>query len=355
MSDKRMTIGELAKIANVSTATVSRAFRQPDTVCPETKSMILKIAEDHHYEPKIYKKRSSTSHKNPFIAVVVADMQNVFFQEIISSISDVLKSKGISLFICNSQESAENELQCLNMLEQLQVDGLFISPVSEASPINSEILKSFHKKGVPVILIDRDIKGIGLDGVFQDSYYAAFSATEKLLENKHIHIAHIAGPTTSMPGLDRLNGYIDSLKKHDVPIREEYIVYGDFKQESGYRLTKKLLQNCPDITAIYAANNLMAIGALKAINEAGLSIPNDIAFISTGVLDHFDLFGNAVITEIVQPISTMGEECARMMLERLNSGLQKRKTMPVRRIIFDDFLVLKGSEVYPQNRLVAEY
>lgn len=350
---KNVSIKDIAELAGVSTATVSRVFRQSGYVQEETKNKILQIAEEQGYKPKDYKKRDGIARRTGIVGIVVADLQNVFFQEIIESITNVLKEHDIHVIVCNSAESVQQELRCLNMMSQLHVDGLFISPVSETALYNADYIKHFNRSGTPVILIDRDIKGVGMDGVFQDNYTGAINAIETLIEHGHQHIAHIAGPITSKPGLDRLNGYIDALKLHNIPVQQEYIFFGNFKLDSGHALTQTLLRKYPAITALFVSNNLMSIGALRAIHEAGLRVPDDIALISTGSLNHFDLYGDAAISELQLPSDIMGTECANMMLERL-SNPQKRKREPAKRITYNITLMLKGSEQYPVNRKAEE-
>lgn len=346
---EEMSISQLARLAHVSTATVSRVFNETGYVQEDTKNRILQLAQTYHYKPRSYKKRSVAQTHDPFIGVVVADLHNVFFQDIIEHLSAVLSGHQIGVMLCNSAESSQQEIRSLSMLRQLHADGIIISPVSEIAEYNADFLKSLHRDGTPVILIDRDIKGFGLDGVFQDNFNGAVKAVNALVECGHQHIATVAGPITSRPGLDRLNGYLDALKSNDIPIRQEYIGYGDFKLDSGYQITRKLVSRYPQITALFCANNLMAVGALRALRDCGMSVPNDMALISYGSLNQFDLYDDAVITEVYQPSDMMGEECGNIMIEKMN-GESKRKNAAARRITYDATLILKGSEAYPVNR-----
>jgi len=347
----KVSLSTIASLAGVSTATVSRVFSGRSYVDPETRQKILRIAQEQGFTPRSYKKRETTGTHDRFVGIVVADLTNVFFQEIIATITAILSQNGIRVLLYDSAESVQKELQALNLLQQLQMDGIFISPVSESAQNNAEYLKALHREGLPIILIDRDVKGIGFDGVFQDNYTAAVSVVNMLAENKHKHIAHISGPITAKPGLDRLNGYIDALNRLGLPVRQEYICYGDFHMKSGYNLTASLITKYPEITAIYCSNNLMTVGCIRAIYEAGLRIPEDISVISTGSLNQFDLFGNSNITEVLLPTSFMGEECANMMLARLEQRRSKQKPGPVKRISFDCTISLKGSETFPVNKL----
>lgn len=341
-------IRELAEAANVSTATVSRALRNNGYVNEETKQRILDLAQSAGFEPKRYRHKVRSG--NELVGIVVADLHNVFFQEIITSITDRLYRHNVDTFICNSDESPQREIRCLSMLQQRNVNGIIISPISETVEYNASYLKKLNEAGTSVVLIDRDLKGYGIDGVFQDNYDVSTKAVEALIAAGHTDIAIIAGPISSKPGLDRLNAYIDTLKAHDIEIRREYILYGDFKTDSGYQLTRDILKQ-RQVTAIFCTNNLMAIGTIRAIRDSGLSIPEDIAVISFGSLAPFALFHAPSITEIQQPTFAMGDECASIMLEKLHRN-RKHRPQNAKRTVFDSELLLRGSEIYPTRRRI---
>lgn len=346
MSDN-ISISEIARLANVSVSTVSRAFKPNGKINDETRKTILKIADSLNYRPQRYNTRTQ-SISEALVGVAVADLSNTFFLDIIQSLTEVLNQHGIHTFICNSKESTQQEIKNLNALRQ-HVDGIIISPVSETAEYNAKFLMDMEHSSIPVILIDRDISRISLDGVFQNSYSGAFLAVDKLIQNGHKHIAIISGPITSKPGLDRLNGYMDALKHHNIPINQNYILYGDFMEESGRDLAAQILREEPQVTAIFCANNMMAMGALETIYAAGLSVPEDIGFFSYGAVDTLLIKYGHGFSMMDLPSRAMGEECGRMMLERLQNRKSKKYHYP-KRITYDARLVLKGSEVYPVNR-----
>ncbi len=341
------SIKELAAAANVSTATVSRALHNTGYVNEETKQQIISLARGAGFEPKRY--RHKTRSGNELVGIVVADLRNIFFQEIITSIVDRLYRHNIDTVICNSDESPQREIRCLNMLKQRNVNGIIISPISETVEYNARYLKDLNETVTSVVLVDRDLKGYGIDGVFQDNYDVSTKTVEVLLEAGHTDIAIITGPISSKPGLDRLNAYIDTLTGHDIKICRDYILYGDFKMDSGYQLTKDILKQQPQVTAIFCTNNMMAVGAIRAIHDSGLSIPDDIALVSFGSLAQFDLFHDSRITEIKQPTFAMGDECASIMLEKLHRS-RKHRPQNAKRTVFDSELLIRGSEIFPIHR-----
>ena len=343
------TIKDLAEAAHVSTATVSRALHNSGYVNEETKKLILKLANESNFRPKHYHHKTDSG--NELVGIIVADLHNIFFQEIIAAINDKLYRHHVDTIICNSDESPQKEIRSISMLHQRNVNGIIISPISETVKYNANYLKELNESGTSVVLVDRDLKGYGIDGVFQDNYDASTEAVETLIKAGHKDIAIIAGPISSKPGLDRLNAYIDTLSQHQIEIHRNYIFYGDFKTESSYQLTKEILKL--PVTAIFCTNNLMALGAIRAIYDAGLSIPNDISVVSFGSMDSFDLFHDPFITEIQQPTFAMGNESACIMLDKLHRG-KKNRPSNAKRIVFDSELVLRGSEIYPSQTRTIE-
>ena len=341
------SIKDIAKEANVSSATVSRVFAGNSYVSAQTRELVLQIAQAHGYEPRTYQKRHHDQKNGQTVGIVVADLHNPFFLNMISCIENALSSKGIECVICNSNESSQKEIRILNMLKK-QVDGIIISPISENAEYNIEFMKELNAAGTPIVLIDRDLKGVGLDGVFQDNYNISVECVEALIRAGHKNIATIAGPISSKPGIERLNGYMDALSTHGIPVKKEYIAYGDFKAESGYSLASEMIDHHPEVTAIYCCNNLMTFGAIQAIYAKGLLIPDDIAIISSDSVHTIDIAHGVAISSISQPVEQMGEEAATMIIEKLS--VRRKQAKAIRRITYEGHLKLCGSELYPKNR-----
>ena len=342
------TITELARRAHVSPATVSRVFSGQGYVSESTRAEILRIAKELNYAPKKYKKRNPASSGGNVIGMVIPDIRNSFYTEIIRAIEETLDKKGYELFVCDSNEDSRKEIRCLAALRQKQIGGLIITPVSDVVEYNADFLMEMNHMGIPVVLLDRDLRGGGLDGVFLDNFKGSYQATQVLVNQGHTHIAMICGPTTSKTGLERLNGDLEALRENQIPIREEYILYGDFMAPSAYALTKKLLKTQKRVTAILTANSRMSVGSLKAIAECGMSVGEDIAFMSYGRADFFEMSGSR-ISAVSQPVQQIGEECSKILLERIASGKRARNA-PRKQIILASELLLYGSERYPSNR-----
>lgn len=342
------SIEDIAERAQVSTTTVSRALNGQGYVSEDVKQRILEIARELNYTPKKYKKRHTLSSSSNLIGVIVPDIRNSYFTGIIRGIENVASSRGYDLFICDTQEDPGKEVQCIAALHNAKASGLIIAIASDAVEYNANYLKTLNDTGTPVVLIDRDLRLPGIDGIVMDNFRGAKMAVTTLIENGHTEIAILSGPTTSRTGVDRLNGYLGALKEHNIPIREEYIGYGDFQPQSGYKLTKKLLSSQRKVTAIFSANQRMTLGCIQAINEAGLSVPDDISVFSFGISDSLAAMGTG-ISHVYQPSPPLGEESARVLLSKIEMG-KKYKKEPSKHIVFSSECLLRGSERFPTNR-----
>ena len=342
------TISEIAKLANVSTATVSRTFSQTGYVSKENREAILKIAEQLNYKPKKYKKSNTSKAFNNVIAVVGPDVYNTFFRDVIRGIESVTYEKGYDVLVCDTNEDVGKEIRCLSALRAKKIGGLIISVVSDIEEYNAECLENMNRSGIPVVLIDRDIRSSNLDGVFLDDYRGVFKAVQALIDNDHRNIAIVCGSTTSRTGTERLNGYLSALRTNGIPVNESLILYGEYREDLAYSLTENLLSTQPDVTAIIACNSIMAGGCLQAIKDMKLKIPDDIAFISYGKKDYFEQTDNN-ISYVSRPVFAVGEECATILLEKIRTGKRSRP-IPKKNTVFPIELILKGSEVYPKNR-----
>lgn len=342
------TIKDVAERAGVSIATVSRCYNNTGYVSDEAKKAIKKAAHELNYSPKKYKQRRIPESTSDVIGVVVTEINNPFFTSVINAVEQIADKHGKTIMICDSQEKPKTELRHLEML-RTRVGGLIIAPTSQVAYYNAEYIKELNDKVMPVVLLDREVSVPQLDGVFVDSFRGAYDGLQVLIDNGHRDIAIIAGPTTSKPGLERLNGYLEILKDNDIPIREEYILYGEFSEELAYSLTKKLIHTQKAVTAIFSSNINMSFGCIKAIYDQGMTIPDDMAYIGFDDYPLFDI--NALSLSVLQnPGYQLGIDCATWLVNRMDKH-KRYKDIPVRRIILMPKLILRGSEKFPKNRL----
>lgn len=342
-----MTIKEIASIAHVSPATVSRVLNHSAPVKEETRKRIEQVIAEHHYLPNEFA-RSLSNKRSSTIGVIVPDICNPFFSEVIRGISSVADRSGMQIILCNSADDEKKEADFLTHLQQQRVCGIIITPVSDRDKFNSNFLIELETTGIPVVLLDRDVKGSNFDAVFIDNVKGAFDGVTALLKEGHRDIAVVAGPKTSLPGRDRLLGYRKAFETYRIPVKEALICYGNFHLESGYEITKKLLAMPQRPTAIFACNNMMMVGVLKALLEAHCKVPEDMAVVGFDSIDLLDILG-CPISCVARQTDEMGEIAMELLLKRIRLRDQDAENSTVHRVTLHPHLTLKGSEKLIQN------
>ncbi len=288
-------------------------------------------------------KKTGNDVVNEIIALVVADINNPFFSEIVKGVNKVAQMNGYTVFVCDTDEKVKTEISVLEAIRKQRVSGIIITPVSEKASRNAQLLESLQKDGVPVVLIDRDMKVANFDGVFIDNYKGAFDGVEALIKAGHRKIGIIAGPATSRPGKERLKGYLEALRLYDIPVIEDYVMYGDFKWESGYNLAHRIMEKEDRPSAIFVSNNLMSIGCIKALSELKLYVPDDVSLLVFDDSVALDAYSQN-ISVISRSATQMGIEAAEILIEKIRSSEQTERQIP-KRIVLLPKLELRGSEI----------
>ncbi len=340
------TIKDVARKANVSTATVSRYLNSSGYIGRETGSRIEAACSELGYTVKKYKRAFNSKDRADVIGVIMTEYDNCFFANALHAIQRVADQNGKELIICDSRERSDIEIRNIGILKT-RVGGLIIVPASQTASYNASYLKEINDTVMPVVLMDRDVSTAHLDGVFVDGFSGAYDGVTALIRQGHSNIAILSGPTTCKPGLDRLNGYLQALKDNGITVREELILFAEFDQEKAYQLTKKLLAKKYPITAVFSANIYMGLGGLKAIDEAEMKIPADIAFLTFDDFTMFD-FKSINYSVIKNPGDRVGEEAAQLLISRMAGTKRCRAT--TKRVLLTPTLELRGSEVYPVNK-----
>ena len=336
-----LTIKDIAKLSGVSQATVSRVINNSAPVKEETKKRIEQIIKENNFFPNAVARGLSKSETNA-IGVIIPDISNPFFCEVIKGITSVTDENGLNIILCDTNENQQKEVGFLNSLKQEKLKGIIITPISDTNEFDSDYSNLLEGMNVPITLIDRDVKYSNFDGVFIDNIKGAFDATSTLIHEGHEKIAIIAGPVTSKPGRDRLRGYKKAHLMNDVLMNEELVYYGDFSLESGYQSAKKILNNKIKPTAIFSCNNLMTLGVLKAIIELNLKIPDDISLIGFDEIEILETLGFK-ISSISRPTFDMGKIAMEILLKQFNNE-KKVKDNTVNRVTLIPQLILRGSE-----------
>lgn len=291
--------------------------------------------------------RGNKPSDNEILALVVADINNPFFADIIKGVSKVARQNGYTVFACDTDETVKTELSVLETIQRQAIAGLIITPVSEQANKNAQLLESIQDSEIPVVLVDREVKSANFDGVFIDNYKGAFDGVEALIRAGHRKIGIIAGPATSRPGKDRLKGYLEALRLYGIPVNEAYVQHGDFRWESGYHLAQRLMELEDRPTAIFVSNNLMSIGCVKALTERQMHVPDDVSLLVFDDSVALHAIGQN-ISVINRSATQMGVEAAKILIEKIQDKAKSVKRIP-KKIVLLPKLELRGSEVLPQK------
>jgi len=340
-----VTINDIAQKARVSHATISRVLNNSGYVKDETREKIIKIMKEMNYTPSAIARSLSRSKTNT-IGIIVPDINNLFFGEIIKGITQIADQHGLNIILCDTDENKDKELKAINILKEQRIQGLLITPTVYNESGNRENLSVLKNFGIPIILIDGHVEYLDFSGVFINHIKGAYDGTVALIEAGHTKIAIITGDMNSRPARERLLGYEKALEANNILIKDEYIFYGDYKYETAYEITKQILKMDNRPTAIFVTSNTMILGCIKAFYEEKVNIPRDMAIIGFDKLDVLNIIGMN-ISFINGPSIELGRIGMKMLIEKLNSN----GPAEVKRVTILPELVLKGSEKYIRNKL----
>jgi DNA-binding LacI/PurR family transcriptional regulator len=309
--EKEITIKDVAKKANVSISTVSRVLNGLDRVSKKTRSQVLEIIKELNYVPNnlavsMVKKRSK------MIAVMVPDIINPFYTAVIQGAEEIAKMQGYLPFVYATNDNPQEEIDFLNTILSKGIDGIIT--------ISSFQDYSFYQKlSKPVVIVDRYIENCGMDAVVIDNYGGAYQAVTHLIENGHKNIAIINGPQNFNIGRERFRGYQDALKDNQLKMHSEYIKQVRWFVEDGYQSTFELLDLEDPPTAIFASNNMLCRGVIKALQVMNKKIGDQISLVG---FDDNELatFNVPNITVIDRPTYEMGIQATRILLEKMKGN-----------------------------------
>ncbi len=334
---KTITIKDIAHALNVSIATVSRALSNQWDVSEQTRQKVLAKAQELHYKPNLVAKRLSTQRTN-LIGLVVPELENSFFPRIIMGLQPILEENGYQLLITQSNESVITEEKNLRMLENNRVDGIILSVTREGA--DKTLYNEIIHAGIPIVFFNRVCWDIEAPKVVINDYHMACLAVEHLIQQGFKRIAHLAGPSQLNITEQRKQGYIDTLIKYGMPIRQDYIISAGILQDKGYSAMQQLLQAQPLPDAVFCVNDPIAIGAMKAIKDAHLSIPKDIALVGYSESRSASLV-EPNLTSVAQPLMEIGQTVAQLILEKVE---KKSTDNPI--IYLEGKLNVRASSLY---------
>ncbi len=306
------TIHDVARLASVSVATVSNVLNASRPVAAETRDRVLKAVAALGYTPHAAA-RSMRGRGSGLIGLIVADITNPFFTSLVQSVERAANAHGYAVLLCNSDEDHEREERSLQLLRTQRVDGIILAATGQASAGRASAV---GQQRVPVVLVDRGLPEFGLDAVILDNRRAALEATRHILSFGHQRVAMITGPASVSTGMDRLSGYREALLEAGVRYEERWVHDAGFREERAYDAACAMLTAPERPTAIFAANNLIAIGVMRAIADSRLRCPEDVSVVS---IDDFP-WANAFrprLTTVAQPVDAMGEAAVRLLVQRI--------------------------------------
>src|SRR5437763_9837124 len=307
------TMKRIAGELGVSITTVSKVLNHHADISEATRSRVLAKVEELGYQRNAVA-RSLSLRRTHSLGIVIPDLMHSFFVEIVAGIEPVASSRGYGLLLCSSSEDPRKERAELEMLRGRQVDGVVLASAHGSG--NTEMLQQLVKQGTTIVMIDRDDHpSVKCHRVLTDDEQVGRLATSHLLDNGRRAIAHIGGPAI-VHAKRRERGWREALKARGIKASDEWIVRGGFMESDGYRVMKRLLTVRPRIDAVFAANDPAAIGAMKAIWEAGLRVPEDIAIVGVGDIALGDLL-RVPLTTVGWSRREQGRHAAELLLNSI--------------------------------------
>jgi LacI family transcriptional regulator len=305
------TIRDVARRAGVAPITVSRVINNSGYVSEKTRQSVEEAIAELQYVPNALA-QGLRFNKTNVIALVLSDVTNPFWTTVARGTEDAASEENYSVVLCNTDEDVAKQDKYVQLLLQRQVDGFLLVPASDTI----DIIEFIQRQKVSLVILDRQPPGVSADIVRGDSEGGAYELTRYLVELGHRRIAILSGPETTSTSTQRVAGYKRALEEAHLKVDSELISYGRFYQDSGYERTRQLLTCSRRPTAIFAGNNFIAIGVMKALYESGLRIPEDMSVVGFDDLPP-GLLVQPFLTVAGQPAYEMGYRATKLLLERI--------------------------------------
>jgi LacI family fructose operon transcriptional repressor len=325
------SIKEVADAAGVSTATVSRVLADKPHVRPEIRERVLAAVETLNYRPNRVARSLRVQQSNT-IGLIVADIQNPFFTSVSRAVEDTAYKRGLSVFLCNTDENSDKEAMYLNLMLDENVAGVILAPTRQTADAFADMVNL----DIPTVVIDRRVRGVEIDSVLIDNVEAAYKIVEHLIADGRRRIGALFG-VGSTTGRERREGYIRALQDHSLKPSPDLASFVNAKEEEGYKAVMRLLSLPEPPDAIFTSNALLSAGAFRAIRESKLAIPDQIAFASFDETTWTSLVEPG-ITVIEQPTYEIGQTAAELLFKRL-----EEPSRPTREIILKGKLIIRQS------------
>jgi LacI family transcriptional regulator len=333
---KKITIKDIARLANVSHTTVSRAMNDKSRIRNETKERILSIAKELNYRPDFIA-RSLVIRRTKTLGLVITTIANPFYNELAQGIETTARGLGYNIILCSTHSDLSTENQHIEMLRSKGVDGIIFSSAHMGDP---NIL-TLAEEGFPIVMVNRrtyhPVVKEKVDYVGIDNILGGYLAVEHLIKLDHKRIGVIGGSSESSVGFERLEGGKKALEAYGLKAMTDYFLDGDFLKESGYRGGKQFLKMEEPPTAIFATNDYMALGAYQAIVEEGVKVPEEVAIVGFNDIE-FTAMKGIELTTIGQKKYEMGALAVKALIERIEG---KRSEAPQEIILLPELIIRK--------------
>ncbi len=314
MKFNQITIKDIARELGISPSTVSRALKDHPDISVATKKAVNELADKLNYQPNTVA-LNLRQRKTNTIGVIIPEIVHFFFSTVISGIEDVAYEAGYNVILAQSNESVEREKSDIKALFNSRVDGLLLSISRETT--NFDHIESIISKGLPIVFYDRMYTNPNTSKVIVDDYVGAKEAVLHLIQQGFKRIAHLEAAPGLQIAVDRKRGYVDALKENNMPVKENMIIEcPNGSLEDGKKATKKLLALPAPPDAIFANNDLLAMGAMLSIKEKGLKIPENVALMGFSNW-FFSQLLDPPLSSVDQPGFEMGQEAARLLIRQI--------------------------------------
>ncbi|EOD00843.1 LacI family DNA-binding transcriptional regulator [Caldisalinibacter kiritimatiensis] len=318
---KKITIKEIAEMAGVSKATVSRVLNDSKYVSPEIYSRVMKVIEETGYKPSFIA-RSLVNKKTKVVGLLIPDISNPFYSELVKGMVEVANKYDYNILLCNSFFNQKKEMDFLKLLWEKEVEGIIFM----THEITNKHRKFFEKYTRPTVTVNRKFWGFDIPNVDIDNFLAGYDATEYLVKQNHHRIAIVRAPLSDeTAGVERYEGYKKALEDYGIDFDEKLVKEGNFKADTGYKAMEDLLELDSPPTAVFCVNDEMACGVINCVVEKGLKVPEDISVVGFDDIPLASMFIPS-ITTIRQPIYDMGALSMELMYKMIKGEKVESKT-----------------------------
>lgn len=341
------TIYDVAKIANVSPMTVSRVINQKGQISEATRKRVEQAIEELSYLPN-KSARSLTSKSTKILSLLITDINNPFFTKVARGAEDKALQLGYQIILSNSDENMEKESRYIQMLLETRVDGILIAPSGDESKKN---IRTLIKHKIPFVQVDREVEGIESDVILGDNQKGTRMLIDHLVKEGHTRIALINGPCYISTARERKEAYIEALSFSEIPVDESLMFETEYKQKDGLKFVDYFLSlpKGKRPTAIFAANNFIAVSVVKALRNRGIHVPQDIACVCFDDFDQ-DIDLDPFLTVASQPAYDFGYMGVQMLVDKIEGNMTASK----RKIILPPEIIIRRSSVSTNKDIATQ-